>query len=119
MLRGLGAPVVRSEGEAEKLCAWLDQRGVSASSELVFVVMTETDYPVRGNEKEREQERKRSIQREKEFIKERKRSTVCSKTPIAGGGRRDLQRQRRFPLRRRDCVPPSVDALRRNVQEVK
>nr|XP_027208678.1 flap endonuclease GEN-like 2 isoform X1 [Penaeus vannamei] len=28
VLRGLGAPVVRSEGEAEKLCAWLDQRGV-------------------------------------------------------------------------------------------
>lgn len=77
--------------------------------------MTETDYPVRDNEKER----KRYIQGEKEFIKERKRSTVCSNTPIAGGGRRDFQRQRRFPLRRRDCVPPSVDALRRNVQEVK
>ncbi|XP_047484941.1 flap endonuclease GEN homolog 1-like [Penaeus chinensis] len=28
VLKGLGAPVIRSEGEAEKLCAWLDQRGV-------------------------------------------------------------------------------------------
>ncbi|XP_042894342.1 flap endonuclease GEN homolog 1-like, partial [Penaeus japonicus] len=28
VLKGLGAPVIRSEGEAEKLCAWLDQRGI-------------------------------------------------------------------------------------------